>query len=214
MVSPVVSIVGKQECDLARVSTVALSIGDLAEACPHNLAPTASTTAMLALGDALALAVSRRSEFDVDDFHRVHPGGSLGRQLTPIVDVMRFKVGENLALAPDTATVEQSIQIKTPSSRRAGAILIVDQAGKLAGIFTDGDLRRLLIESGQGALSTPIKDVMTANPKRLNEDNIVRDAVRAVREYRIDELPVVSHDGQPLGLVDVQDLVALKVIDG
>ena len=211
---PVVAVVGKPDCELARLATAALCVGDLAEACPHNLAPTASTTAMLALGDALALAVSRRANFDVEAFRKVHPGGSLGRQLTPIVTVMRLRAGDNLPLVPDTATVQEAIGTQTSTGRRAGAVLVVDDSGLLAGIFTDGDLRRLLIERGADAMGLAIREVMTAGPRCLGEDSLVRDAVRMVREHRIDEIPVVSGDGRPLGLVDVQDLVALKVIDG
>lgn len=211
----VISIVGKPDCDLARLSTVALSIGDVTEACPHNLAPTASTTAMLALGDALAMSVSRRRNFGVDDFRKVHPGGALGRQLMPVIQAMRFRVGDNVPLVPLDATVQQAVQAEVPSatSRRVGAVLIVDGHDRLAGIFTDADLRRLLVQQGQDALQQPIKAAMTANPRRLTDDALVRDAVRLVREYRIDEIPVVDAEGKPLGLIDVQDLIALKVIE-
>jgi len=212
---PVVSIVGKPDCDLARLSTVALSIGDVTEACPHNLAPTASTTAMLALGDALAMSVSRRRNFGVDDFRKVHPGGALGRQLMPVVQAMRFRVGDNVPLVSLDATVQQAVRAEVPSAtgRRVGAVLIVDAQGRLAGIFTDADLRRLLIEQGQDALGQPINGAMTANPHRLTDSSLVRDAVQLVRELRIDEIPVVDADGKPLGLIDVQDLIALKVIE-
>lgn len=211
---PVVSIVGREPCDLARLSTVALSIGDVTEACPLNLAPTASTTAMLALGDALALAVSRRRSFGVDDFRKVHPGGGLGRQLMPVVEAMRFRVGDNLPLVKKGQTVGQAIRTDAPSrgARRAGAVLVVDDAGRLAGIFTDADLRRLLTQLGQEALSQTIDTVMTANPRRLTHTSLVRDAVQMVREFRIDEVPVVDQDGRPVGLLDVQDLISLKVI--
>ena len=212
---PVVSIVGKPDCDLARLSTVALSIGDVTEACPHNLAPTASTTAMLALGDALAMSVSRRRNFGVDDFRKVHPGGALGRQLMSVVQAMRFRVGDNVPLVMFDATVEQAVRAEVGSAtgRRVGAVLIVDAQGRLAGIFTDADLRRLLIEKGQNALEQPINAVMTANPHRLTDNSLVRDAVGLVRELRIDEIPVVDADGKPLGLIDVQDLISLKVIE-
>ncbi len=213
---PVISVVGKPTCDLARLSTVALSVGDVAEACPLNLAPTASTTAMLALGDALALAVSRRRRFGVDDFRRFHPGGVLGRKLMPVVEAMRFRVNQGLPLVDQEVIVAKAIRTDAPlpGARRAGAVLVVDREGQLAGIFTDGDLRRLLIQLGPRALDQPIKDVMTANPRRLTQFSLVRDAVQMVREFRIDEVPVVDSKGQPLGMIDVQDLVALKVIEG
>lgn len=213
---PVICIVGKPTCDLARLSTVAMSVGDIAEACPLNLAPTASTTAMLALGDALALAVSRRRSFGLEDFRRFHPGGALGRQLMPVVDAMRVHVGQGLPLVSQEATVRQAIgaDTPTPGTRRAGAVLVVDGSGRLAGIFTDGDLRRVLIRLGEGALDRPIMEVMTVSPRRLAHNALVRDAVQMVREFRIDEIPVVDVDGKPLGLIDIQDLLALKVIEG
>lgn len=218
---PVIAIVGKPECDLGRLATLTLCIGDITEACPHNLAPTASTAAMLALGDALALAVSRRRGFGAEDFHKFHPGGGLGRQLTPVTEAMRFvAVGEqaNLPLISGGDTVEQAYAeatrvAETRGIRRAGALVIVDDAGQLAGIFTDGDLRRLVFED-RAALSRPIGEVMTKNPRTLRDTAQVRDAVRIMRERRIDELPVVDEAGKPVGLIDVQDLVALKVVEG
>ncbi len=212
----VISIVGKPDCDLARLSTVCLSVGDVAEACPHNLAPTASTTAMLALGDALALCVGRRRDFGVDEFRKNHPGGMLGRQLMPVVQAMRVRAGEGLPVVKNNLTVEQALQTDTRRGgvRRAGALLVVDREGRLAGIFTDSDLRRLLVKDGHNALNLPIREVMTANPRHLTGDSLIRDAVQLVREYRIDEVPVVDHDLKPLGLIDVQDLLALKVIEG
>lgn len=218
---PVIAIVGKAACDLGRLATVTLCVGDVTEACPHNLAPTASTTAMLALGDALALAVSRRRGFGAEDFHKFHPGGGLGRQLTPVTEAMRFlATGDepNLPLIPRGDTVEQAYAeatrvAQTQGIRRAGALVIVDDAGKLAGIFTDGDLRRLVFED-RAALARPIGEVMTKNPRTLSDTAQVRDAVKVMRELRIDELPVIDGAGKPLGLIDVQDLVALKVIEG
>jgi len=214
---PVVAITGKRESDLARMATLTLYIGDITEACPHNLAPTASTTATLALGDALALAVSRRRDFDVEDFKRYHPGGGLGRQLMPVMEAMRFRVGQNLPLIRTDAPVQDafdSAEKAAAGSRRAGALLIVDQAGKLVGIFTDGDLRRTFIGHGSGAWREPIGQFMTRSPRCLAQTALVRDAVQLVRELRIDEVPVVDGEGKPLGLIDVQDLVALKVIEG
>ncbi|MEX2214547.1 MAG: KpsF/GutQ family sugar-phosphate isomerase [Phycisphaeraceae bacterium] len=216
---PTLAIVGKEESDLARLCTETLSIGDVTEACPMNLAPTASTTAMLAMGDALALCVSRRRNFGVDDFRKVHPGGGLGRQLTPVAQAMRWKVGINLPLLKADMTVRDALaeakqKAATTGGRRPGALLVVDAAGKLAGIFTDGDLRRLFIEH-EGKLSLlRVGDIMTASPRKLTTESLVRDAVQMVREFRIDEVPVVDQEGRPVGLIDVQDLMALKVIEG
>lgn len=218
-----IALVGRSNSDLARLCSVTLWIGDVDEACPHNLAPTASTTATLALGDALALAVSRRREFRAEDFHRFHPGGGLGRQMTPVLSAMRFRaVGPeaNLPLILQTHSVREGYQAATEGAasagiRRAGALVVVDEQGRLAGIFTDGDLRRLVFEAPDPrGLDRPLAEVMTRSPILLTQDALVRDAVRVIRERRIDEVPVVDTDRRPLGLIDVQDLVSLKVIDG
>ncbi|MCC6581255.1 MAG: KpsF/GutQ family sugar-phosphate isomerase [Phycisphaeraceae bacterium] len=215
---PVIAMTGRRDSDLARLATVTLWIGDVTEACPHNLAPTASTTAMLALGDALALCVSRQGDFGVEDFRRFHPGGNLGRQLMPVVQAMRFKAGENLPLIPHAVTLRHAYDMAdaaaAPGVRRAGAMLIVDDQGKLAGIFTDGDLRRLVIRHPRDAMDKPMNAIMTAQPRRLRHVALVRDAVAIFRELRIDEIPVVDDHDKPLGLIDVQDLVSLKVIEG
>ena len=211
-----IGVVRRVDCDLGRVATLALPVGDVVEACPLNLAPSASTTAMMALGDALALTVSRRRNFSADEFRKNHPGGSLGRQLTPVTRAMRFRVGENLPLMHFGMTVRASYDAAEPTLahvRRAGAMLVVDDAGRLAGIFTDGDLRRLVMRAPAQAMDMPIERVMTPNPRRLRHDAMVRDAVQIIREHRIDEVPVVDEEHRPVGLIDVQDLMALKVIE-
>jgi len=204
-------ISGRADSDLARLSTVHLDLGNLAEACPLRLAPTASTTATLAVGDALALALARRRNFDHSDFRQRHPGGLLGVGLRPITEALRFRVGENLPLVPETVTVGEALE-RSATDRRTGAIVLIDDAGRLAGIFTDADLRRLVRARGAGGLAAPIRDVMTTHPVRLTTDDLVRDAVAIVRERRLDEIPVVNGDGAPVGLVDVQDLISMKVV--
>jgi arabinose-5-phosphate isomerase len=196
--------------ELAKLCDVHLATGDITEACPLNLAPTASTTAMLAIGDALALALSRRRNFNEDDFHKHHPGGMLGVGLRKITEALRFRVGENLPVVPDHITVREACE-QTAGNRRAGAILIVDSAQHLAGIFTDGDLRRLVMKDDNG-LQRTMREVMTPRPQHLTVDSLVRDAVLLVRERRLDEIPVLDRDGKPVGLVDVQDLIAMKVV--
>ena len=214
---PMIALVGKPTSDLARLAAVALCVGDIAEACPLNLAPTASTTAMLAFGDALALAVMRQRNFEAQDFHKFHPGGSLGRQLMPVSQAMRFVAHKNLPLITMEATVKQAYaqsESQAPDGRRAGALLVVNKDESLAGIFTDGDLRRCFIKYGSEAWDKPIAELMTKGPRHLLADALVRDAVHMVREFRIDEIPVVAADGsKAIGLIDVQDLVALKVIE-
>jgi len=211
---PVISITGGTDNHLAKISDVHLSVGDVTEACPHQLAPTASTTAMLALGDALALAVSERRAFSADDFKKRHPGGSLGRLMMPVTNVLRLKAGENLPLLDASDSVREVLAKTSAGGRRVGAVLLVDGGGQLAGIFTDGDLARLLVKEGAAALDRTIADVMTKNPATLPADALLRDAVQLVREKRLDEVPIVDGEGKPVGLIDVQDLVGLKVIEG
>ncbi len=213
---PVIAIVGKADSDLARLATVCLCVGEMPEACPLNLAPTASTTAMLALGDALALTVCRRRDFGVRDFHKVHPGGALGHQLMPVMSALRLKAGQNLPVVHGGIPVQAALKEAESfavGGRRVGALLIVDDNGRLAGIFTDGDLRRRVIQKGSAALGDPIDTVMARHPAALPHTALVRDAVQLAREHRFDEIPVVDDDGRPVGLLDVQDLIALKVIE-
>lgn len=211
---PRLGISSNPESSLARLSDVHLSLGDVVEACPLNLAPTASTTAMLALGDALALAVSRRRNFDEDDFHKHHPGGMLGVGLRKVTEILRFRVGENTTTIRGNLTVREACleaRRAAKKQRRAGALLIVDEHGRLTGIFTDGDLRRLVVDDPEG-MDRRISEVMTPRPQHLTVDDLVRDAQRVVRERRVDEIPVLDHDGRPVGLIDVQDLIAMKVV--
>lgn len=207
---PRIGISSNHKTELATLCDVHIALGDIAEACPLNLAPTASTTAMLAVGDALALALSRRRNFKEDDFHRHHPGGMLGVGLRKITEALRFRVGHNLPVVPEHTTVRAACEA-TGGNRRAGAILIVDAQQRLAGIFTDGDLRRLMLKDAHG-LDRLMREVMTPRPQHLTVDDLVRDAVRLVRERRLDEIPVLDHEGKPVGLVDVQDLLAMKVV--
>jgi len=202
----------RQTTALARLCDAHIALGDIVEACPLNLAPTASTTAMAAVGDAIALALARRRDFRADDFHRHHPGGLLGAALRPITEVLRFKVGANLQVVVDSATVREALA-EAGQDRRSGAILLVNRAGRLSGIFTDGDLRRLVHQGDAGWLDGPIAKVMTARPMCLLGDAVVRDAVRLVQDRRVDEVPVVDRDGKPIGMVDVQDLIALRVVE-
>jgi len=195
---------------LARLADVALSLGQITEA-DLGLAPTCSTTATLALGDAIALAIARRRSFTSDQFARYHPGGSLGGLLRPVTDVLRFTAGHNLPLVKRDVSVRDALAEAGKLNRRPGALMVVDDRGVLAGIFTDGDLRRTIIEHPEN-LDAPIGDVMTPDPTALPATALVRDAVRLVREFRRDEIPVVDEAGTPIGLLDVQDLIALRLV--
>lgn len=210
---PTIAITSTPTTRLAGLVDAALCVGDVAEACPHSLAPTSSTTAMLALGDALALAVSDARSFTAEDFRRSHPGGLLGRRMLPLTEVMRFRAGDNLPLLPASGTVGEVLAAAERFERRAGAVLLVDESGVLAGILTDADLRRRLVKDGPAVLSRPVADIMTRQPKRLTDTDLVRDAVQLVREVRLDEIPVVDAAGRPVGLIDVQDLIALRVVE-
>lgn len=196
---------------LERAATVNLRIGDVEEACPLSLAPTSSTTAALALGDALALAAARRINFTEADFARRHPGGLLGDMLRPVTEALRFVAGKNLPVVRADQTVGEALRQADQAGRRPGALVVVDDAGALAGLFTDGDLRRLILRDAD-ALKKPMRAVMTRSPRTLPATATVRDAVALVRENRQDEIPIVDEQGAPVGVLDVQDLVALKVL--
>jgi arabinose-5-phosphate isomerase len=211
---PIITITaGRGDSPLERLATVSLGIGVVEEACPLSLAPTSSTTATLALGDALALAAARRRSFSPEDFHKRHPGGWLGDLLRPVTEALRFKVGVNLPVVRDTHTVEEALREASSGQRRIGAIVLVNERGVLTGIFTDGDLRRLILRDARG-LTGPISAVMTGSPRTLPDTALVRDAVALMREGRHDEMPVVDGAGRPVGVLDVQDLIALKVVQG
>lgn len=209
---PVISMTGTTAGRLAKLATIRITIGDISEACPHNLAPTASTTAMLAFGDALALSVSRRREFTADDFRRRHPDGGLGKLMLPLGDVVRFRIGKNLPVISDSLSVKEVLRQVDQKKRRVGATLLVDQDGKLTGIFTDADLRRMISRLGVESIDTKIAVHMTRSPKVLYENDPVREAVQTMLERRIDEIPLVDPQGRPTGLIDVQDLIALGVM--
>jgi arabinose-5-phosphate isomerase len=214
---PIISITGGREAadgpsSLERLATVALTLGVKEEAGEGFVAPTSSTTATLALGDALALAAARRRNFTHEDFKRRHPGGALGELLRPITDVLRWTVGKNLPLVEDDCTAQEALLRAARAGRRPGALTLVDKAtGKLSGIFTDGDLRRLILRD-PGELSRPVREVMTRTPRTLGNDALVRDAVKMFREFRQDEIPVVDENGKPVGILDVQDLMAMKLV--
>jgi arabinose-5-phosphate isomerase len=213
---PIIAIVNADSADasaLARLASVTLTLGIAHEAGhPHFVAPTSTTTATMAMGDALALAAARRRCFTDADFARRHPGGSLGGLLRPVTDVLRFEVGKNLPLIPDTATVREALRIAAQVGRRPGAIVLIDSAtGKLSGIFTDADVRRLILRE-PSELDHPISGVMTRSPRTLPSSAIVRDAVLLVRETRADEIPVIDEAGRPVGVLDVQDLFTMRLV--
>jgi len=210
---PVIAMTASRTSGLGRGAQVVLAIGKIEEACPLGLAPSASTTAMMALGDALALTVMKLRRFSAEDFALFHPAGQLGRKLMRVKEAMTFRRGENLALASDHLTVAQVLREVSNIKRRSGAVVLVDAKGKLSGIFSDGDLRRLVTDNDGTALSRPIGQVMTRSPKRIAENAMASEAMAVMRQHRIDELPVVDEKDRPVGLIDVQDLVVLRMLD-
>jgi len=210
---PVIAITASKETGLGRHADVVLAIGKIEEACPLGLAPTASTTAMLALGDALALSVMKLRNFTAEEFALFHPAGQLGRRMIKVKEAMTFRRGENLALASDQLTVGQVLHEVSRIKRRSGAVVLVNEAGKISGIFTDGDLRRLVVADDGLGLKKPIAQVMKRDPKRIGAEALASEAMAMMRPLRIDELPVVDEEDRPVGLIDVQDLVVLKMLD-
>ena len=203
-----VAITGNPGSALARLADVHLNAAVDREACPLNLAPTASTTAALALGDALAVALLDARGFGPDDFARSHPGGALGRRLlTHVEDVMR--TGDALPSVASGASLGEAVLEVT--RKRMGMTAVLDPSGRLAGIFTDGDLRRLL-ERGGDVRSLSVDDVMTRSPATISPRALAVEAVRIMEERRISQLPVVDDDGRMVGALHLHDLLAAKVV--
>lgn len=210
---PIMAMTSSRNSTLARFAEVTLAFGKVKEACPLGLAPSASTTAMLAVGDALFLSVMKLRNFTSDDFAVFHPAGNIGRKLIRVSEAMTFKFGENLPVTSERLTVGQVLHEVSSIKRRSGAVILVDEAGKVTGIFSDGDLRRLITDNDGSALHKPVALVMTKNPKRIAADALASEAMAVMKKYRIDELPVVDAHDKPVGLIDVQDLVILKMFD-
>ena len=198
-----IALTGNVRSTLATHSDVVLDVGVTREACSLNLAPTASTTAMLAMGDALAVVVAERKGFKERDFALFHPGGQLGKRLLLRVrDLMR--TGKANPVVRQTALVKHVLVQITHA--RAGSAAVVDHRGRLSGIFTDGDLRRHL-DTTPNLSTARVGAVMTKHPKTIEADRLAVEALRLLREYRIDELVVVDAKQRPIGLLDVQDLL-------
>lgn len=203
-----VGMTGRPESRLGQLADCVLDIGRVEEACPLKLAPTASTSAMLALGDALAMVVLADRGFDREAFARFHPAGSLGYRLLTVGEVMRQ--GEELPLVDGRRSVAEVQQTISTTPGRPGAALVVDDDGRLGGIFTDGDLRRMITAGDYRALDDPVSRHMSRHPKVLAPDQLVEEAHRLLREEKKDQAPVLDADGRPVGLVDVQDLLDVE----
>ncbi|MBI2931162.1 MAG: KpsF/GutQ family sugar-phosphate isomerase [Planctomycetes bacterium] len=202
----IIAVTADRSSSLGKVSDIVLELGSIEEACPLGLAPSASTTAMLALGDALALSVLKERGLDKEDYARFHPGGELGRRLAKVRDVMR--AGDRNPVVTENTAVSEALGRITAA--RAGAVSVVDGHGKFAGIFTDGDLRRLLARNPAG-ISEKIGAVMTRKATTIEPDRLVGEALRILRERKIDELPVVNERGEIVGMLDIQDVLGIGV---
>ncbi len=203
-----ISLTGHLNSTLAKYSDVVLDVSVKREACPLGLAPTASTTVMLAMGDAIAVCLLKHKGFRQEDFAFYHPGGMLGKRLLlKVEDIMR-KGKTNPVVFQDTCVREVLFAI---TEARSGAASVVDKKGRLCGIFTDGDLRRHLETDTQLVLKK-VKDVMTKNPITLSGDCLASEALRILKDKRIDELPVIDKKGFPVGMLDVQDLLKVGLV--
>ncbi|SEI56329.1 arabinose 5-phosphate isomerase KdsD [Paraburkholderia diazotrophica] len=203
-----IAMTGRPTSSLARLADVHLYCGVEKEACPLNLAPTASTTAALALGDALAVAVLEARGFGEDDFARSHPGGALGRRLlTYVRDVMR--TGDQMPMVLSGSTVRDALFQLT--AKRMGMTAIVDENERVKGIFTDGDLRRVLERDGDFR-ALPIESVMTHGPRTIGPDRLAVEAVELMERHRINQMLVVDETGKLIGALNMHDLFSKKVI--
>ena len=198
-----IAMTGKAGSTLAKNSDAVLDVSIKEEACPLGLAPMASTTTMLAMGDALCAALMDKRNFKRSDFAFLHPGGNLGKQLLlKVEDIMRK--GDKNPLVGENDKVKDVLLAITAA--RAGSATVVDGNGKIKGIFTDGDLRRHL-EEDPDLSKRKVKDVMTKKPKTLKKDCLAVEGLRILKEYKIDEIPIVDGKGRAIGLLDVQDLL-------
>lgn len=203
-----IAMTGKPDSTLARHADATLDTSVEREACPLNLAPTSSSTAMLVMGDALAMALLEARGFTEEEFARFHPGGALGRALLlKVADIMR--AGDALAAVPEGASVRDALVAM--SSSRSGACVVLAADGTLAGIFTHGDFARSY-QADAAVGDKPVADLMTRRPVSVRADALAAEAVKTIGSHRIDDVVVLDADGRPVGLIDTQDLARLKIV--
>lgn len=206
---PILAITGRSDSTLARLSQCLLPCAVPREACPFGIAPTASTTATLALGDALAMTLLRTSGFRREDFAKLHPGGAIGRTLLlHASDIMR--TGAKLAVVSENTLVSEAVVAMT--SARGGAAFITDANETLLGIFTDGDFRRAIAANTADVLNRKVSDFMTRKPVNVRPDSLAVDVLRLIETRAIDDVPVVDANGKLVGAIDIQDLPKFKVM--
>lgn len=204
---PIIAITADGTNTLASDADVVLKTGKLVEAGEQKLAPTTSTTAMLALGDALALVAGRARGFTQTDFASNHPAGKIGARLKPVRDVMRPP--EELRIASDSSTLRDLLVEVAQPGRRSGAVLLVGQEQQLTGLFTDSDLARLLEQRRDDQFDRPANEIMTPNPVTIGPDVKVTEAIDLMSARKLSELPIVDTAGIPIGLLDITDLIGL-----
>ena len=205
--TPVVAVTASEASTLGAAADVTIPLGRLVEAGLHGLAPSTSTTAMLAIGDALALVISEVRNFTPQQFAAFHPGGSLGRRLASVKDVMRS--GDQVRIASEASTIREVFVTQSRPGRRSGAVMLVDTDGRLSGLFTDSDLARLLERRRDEQFDRPISEVMTIRPLTIGLDAILEEVLQLLGARHVSELPVVDAAGCPVGLVDITDLIGI-----
>jgi arabinose-5-phosphate isomerase len=204
----IISITGAVKSSLARYSDVVLNVKVPKEACPFNLAPTASTTATMVMGDALAMVVLQARGFKEKHYARLHPSGAIGRALlVKVRDIMRTATRN--AVARESLTVKEALMVM--SGAKSGSVSVVNKRGKLSGVFTDGDLRRHM-STDSAVLAKPLSSVMTPNPICIRDDALAVEALKIFNQRNIDDLIVVNSRREPIGLIDSQDLPKLKLM--
>jgi arabinose-5-phosphate isomerase len=205
----IIALTGDSTSALARAADVIVDIGRIDEACPMGLVPTASSAALHAVGDALAMTLLKQKELTHEEYASFHPGGKLGRSVMRVSEVMRS--GTANPLVRETDALSKVVVVMTNTPGRPGAANVVDKAGKLLGIFTDGDLRRL-VERGVQDFDAPVSSVMGKFPKVVSPSDLVQNAAKLMREMHVDQVPVVDAAGKAVGLLDVQDLLAVRYV--
>jgi arabinose-5-phosphate isomerase len=205
---PIISIVGNIDSQLAKSSECVLDTSVDQEAESYNLIPTCSTTAALVIGDALAIVLLKMRDFSPEDFARLHPGGALGRKLLLRVEDLMHTGEEIPAVKLDSSMQETILEM---TSKRLGTTLILDQKGKLAGIFTDGDLRRI-VEKNEDFMKRTARDVMIASPKTVKKDEMAEKALNMMESFKITSLPVIDSENTPIGILHIHDILTRKIV--
>ena len=205
---PVIALTGNLDSTLARYSQVSLDVSVDREACPHNLAPTSSTTAALAMGDALAVVVMTRRGFTAEDFARSHPGGSLGKKLVTVSDIMRSGV--------DVPRVEMTAAypcvLAEIDAKHLGFTCVCDEQGVLMGIITDGDMRRAQVKWSTDAFKRRASEIMTGSPKTISPSCLAVEALHIMEKHRISDLLIVDEQSRPTGLIHLKDLLRAGIV--